>query len=149
MRTQTQFSIFLINEPGVLASVTEALAKAHVNITALALADSGEHGVLRVVTEDEQATREVLGEAHDRWTETEVLVAELDNRPGAFAKAAQQLAEAHINILYAYSTGGAPGGKTHAVFKVSDMAKARKTLQSGSGRKTSKTSKPVKRNPRR
>lgn len=35
MEVQTQFSIFLINKPGVLADVTTALAEANVNITAL------------------------------------------------------------------------------------------------------------------
>ena len=46
MQIETQFSIFLINKPGVLAAVTEELAKAKINIKALALMDSGEHGAL-------------------------------------------------------------------------------------------------------
>ena len=52
MHVATQFSVFLINKPGVLASVTGALASAGVNLTALALMDSGEHGALRVVCSD-------------------------------------------------------------------------------------------------
>ena len=128
MRTATQFSIFLINRPGVLAAVTGALAKARVNIVALSLSDSGEHGVLRVVPDDADKTRDVLGKAHDRWTETDVLVLELKNQPGAFADAAELLARNHVNISYAYSTGGAPGGRTSAVFKVADTNKARKAL---------------------
>jgi len=128
MQTHTQFSIFLVNNPGVLAGVTGALAKAKVNILALTLADSGEHGVLRLVCLDPETTRKVLGQAHDRWTETEVLVLELDNKPGAFARVAQQLADEHVNISYAYCTGGARGGKTTAVFKVADLKKAEKIL---------------------
>ena len=81
MKMQTQFSIFLINKPGVLAGVTEALAKAKVNIVAMALMDSGEHGTLSIVCDDPVKTRDVLGKAHDRWTESEVLVLDLDNRP--------------------------------------------------------------------
>lgn len=129
MRTRMQFSIFLINRPGVLASVTTALARAKVNIVALSLSDSGEQGVLRIVPEQVETTREVLGKAHDRWTETEVLVVELKNQPGAFADAAERLARNHVNISYAYCTGGAPGGKTTAVFKVADFKKARKALE--------------------
>jgi hypothetical protein len=129
MVVQTQFSIFLVNKPGVLAAVTSALAKAKVNIIALTLMDSMEHGVLRVVCDHAEATREVLGRTHDRWTETDVLVLELPNEPGAFAKIAGKLAEAHINISYAYSTGGAHGGRTTAVFKVADMKKAQKVLE--------------------
>lgn len=128
MHIATQFSVFLVNKPGVLASVMNALAKARINIAALTLTDYMEHGVLRLVCNDETAARVVLGKAHDRCTETEVLVLELSNEPGAFAAVAQKLADEHINISYAYCTGGAPGGHTTAVFKVADMKKAMKVL---------------------
>jgi hypothetical protein len=137
MRVETQFSVFLINKPGVLAAVTGALAKAHVNIIALALMDSGEHGALRIVCSDSAKAREVLGKAHDRWTECEVLVAELDNRPGAFSAIAESLAEHKVNITYAYCTGGAEGGRVSAVFKIQDMAKAQKVLSEMGHRESS------------
>jgi len=141
VRLETQFSIFLINKPGVLASVTAALAKAKINIIALSLSDSGEQGVLRIVCDDPVKTREVLGRAHDRWTETEVIALELENRPGAFAHAAERLASEHINISYAYCSGGAPGGRTTAVFKITDQKKARKVLTADKGgqKKATKT----------
>jgi len=128
MDIQTQFSVFLINKPGVLASVTGALAKSHVNIVALALMDSGEHGALRIVCDKPDVARDVLGKTHDRWTEAEVLVLNLDNQPGTFADVAQTLADEHVNITYAYLSSGAPGGRTTAVFKIGDMAKAMKVL---------------------
>lgn len=146
MDTRTQFSVYLINKPGVLASVTGALAKQKVNILALALMDSGEHGALRLVCDDADATRKVLGRTHDRWTECEVVVLELDNRPGAFANVANRLSEEHINITYAYCSAGAPGGKTTAVFKVApeDIKKVAKIVgEAPEGKK----SRPVKRKP--
>jgi hypothetical protein len=130
MHIETQFSVFLINKPGVLAAVTGALAKAKVNIIALTLADAGEHGVLRIVCEDSAKARAVLSKAHDQWTEAEVLVMELENRPGAFAGVAQKLADHHVNVAYAYCTGGAPGGRTTAVFKIPDLIHAKMVLQS-------------------
>jgi len=51
-RTDIQFSIFLVNKPGVLAQVTGALGEAKLNIHAMTLVDSQEHGVLRVVADD-------------------------------------------------------------------------------------------------
>jgi hypothetical protein len=128
MHTETQFSVFLVNKPGVLAVVTGALAKAKVNLSAMTLMDSVEHGVLRLVTDNAPAARKVLGKSHDEWAESDVLVMELENTPGAFARIATVLADAHINISYAYCTGGAVGGKTTAVFKVADLKKARKLL---------------------
>lgn len=131
VRSYTQFSVFLVNKPGILAQVTRALADAKVNIVALTLVDSQEHGVLRIVDEDPNETREVLKKLNLPMTETDVLCMELSNRPGALADVAQLLGENHININYAYCTSGAPGGKTTAVLKVADPKKAERVLQSG------------------
>ena len=128
MNDMTQFSIFLVNKPGVLAAVCGELTRARVNMIALTLVDSMEHGVLRIVCDKPDAARDVLGRTHDRWTETDVLVIELRNEPGAFAAVAQVLADHHINISYAYATAGATHGRTTAVFKVADMKKAHKVL---------------------
>ena len=125
---EPQFSVFLINKPGVLANVATAMAKEHINITALSMMDSVEHGVLRIVCDDPARVRKLLGKTHDHWTESDVLLLEMDNRPGAFAQVARKLAEAHISIAYAYITGGGGDGRSKAVFKVADMKKAIKIL---------------------
>ena len=148
MAVVTQFSVFLVNKPGVLAQVTTALARAKDNLVALTLVDSSEHGVLRIVCEQSEQAREILVRTHDRFTETEVIALDLTNEPGAFATAAQQLAEAHININYAYCTGGAPGGKTTAVFKVADLKKALKVLKPAKPA-ASDSRRTVKRSPKR
>ncbi len=132
--TQTQFSVFLVNKPGVLAQVTGALAKAKVNIVAMTLVDSQEHGVLRLVAEDAKAARECLTQLNLPMTETEVLRLEMSNRPGALADIATLLGENHININYAYCTSGAPGGHTTGIFKVADPKKAEKVLKIDGGK---------------
>lgn len=129
MRIDTQFSIFLINRPGVLAAVTKALAAAGVNVFALSLSDSGEHGVLRIVTDDPDKTREVLNAEHDRWTETDVLLLPIGNEPGTFAKIVETLADASVNVTYAYCTATESGGQTTAVFKIADIETAQKLLK--------------------
>ena len=129
MQVATQFSVFLINKPGVMATVTGALADADINMVALALMDSGEHGALRIVCDDADKARAILTREHDRWTETDVLTLELDNGPGTFARASKRLAEEQINITYAYCTACGRGGKAMAVFKVADCHKAAKILQ--------------------
>ncbi len=125
---EQQFSVFLINKPGVLANVTTAMAKERINITALSMMDSVEHGVLRIVCDDAPKVRKLLGKTHDHWTESDVLLLGMDNRPGAFALVARKLADAHVSIAYAYITGGGNDGRSKAVFKVADMKKAIKVL---------------------
>ena len=124
LKTSMQFSVFLVNKPGVLAQVTGALAAEKINLVAMTLVDSQEHGVLRVVTDDAAATRQVLAKLNLPMTETEVLCLDLSNRPGALADVATLLGQNHVNINYAYCTSGAPGGRTTGIFKVADVKKA-------------------------
>jgi hypothetical protein len=128
MELAPQFSVFLINKPGVLARVSRQIAKARVNIIAMTMMDSSEHGVLRLVATKPDALRSALAELNLPVTETDVLVVEMANRPGALADVCGRLAEDHVNISYAYGTTGAPGGKARAVFKVADTKKAMKLL---------------------
>ena len=137
-KTATQFSVFLVNKPGVLAQVTRALAEAKLNLVAMTLVDSQEHGVLRMVLENEPEARRVLQKLNLPMTETEVICIELSNRPGALADVATLLGENHININYAYVTSGAPGGRTTGVFKVADLNKARHVLEKSGAKQAHK-----------
>ena len=128
MFMQTQFSIFLINKPGVLANTLEMLAKNKVNILALTMMDSAEHGVLRLVTKDREHTADVLKGLSLTVNETDVLCLTLSNQAGALAEVAQKLSSEHMNITYAYCTAGAKGGKTTGIIKVGDISKAIKIL---------------------
>jgi hypothetical protein len=128
MNVEKQFSIFMVNKPGVLAQILTEFAKAKINITALTVMDSVEHGVLRIVCESANKMRDVLNQINMQYNETEVLCVTIPNRPGAFASVTEKLAKAHINIGYAYCTAGAKGGKTTAVVKVADVKKAIKVL---------------------
>jgi hypothetical protein len=137
-KTAVQFSVFLVNKPGILAQVTGALAEAKLNLMAMTLVDSQEHGVLRMVVENEPETRKVLGKLNLPMTETEVVCLDLSNRPGALADVATLLGENHININYAYCTSGAPGGRTTGIFKVADLNKARHVLEKSGAKQAHK-----------
>ncbi|MDD4889460.1 MAG: ACT domain-containing protein [Phycisphaerae bacterium] len=129
MEIRTQYSLFLVNKPGVLANICRTLADNHVNIKAMTLVDSSEHGVLRMVVEDGARSEKVLAGLNLPLTKTDVLCIEMSNESGALASVAEKLAKEHINVNYAYVTSGSPGGKTVCVFKVADMKKAEKVLK--------------------
>lgn len=129
MHVATQFSVFLVNKPGILASICEELGRAKVNIEALTMMDSSEHGVLRLVVKHEDECRAVLAKLNLPTTEADVLAVPIPNKPGAIADVAGKLAAEHINISYAYVTSGAgPRGSALAILKVADMKKAQKIL---------------------
>jgi len=124
-----QFSIFMVNKPGVLAQLLGEFARAKINVIALTVMDSVEQGVLRVVFAEPEKAREVLSKLNTPHNETEVLCVNLTNKSGALATVAEKLAKDHINISYAYCTAGAKGGKTTGVLKVADVRKAMRILQ--------------------
>ena len=124
MKRDIQFSIFLVNQAGILSQVTMALAEAGVNLYALSLSDSGEHGALRIVTSDADKTRAVLQETHDRWTETEVVLVPIGNEAGAFGSLCEYLASEGVDITYAYCTSENDASKTVAVVKFLDTDRA-------------------------
>ena len=145
MYVMTQFSIFMVNKPGVLAQLLGEFARAKINIIALTVMDSVEHGVLRIVLVEPEKAREVLSKLNVPYNETEVLCVNLTNKPGALATVAEKLAKDHINICYAYCTAGAKGGRTTGVLKVADVKKAMHILQQN--HKKDDRSQPIARRP--
>jgi len=129
MQIQRQFSVFMVNKPGVLAKVLNEFAQAHINLMAMTMMDSVEHGVMRLVGASPDSIRALLDRLNMQYSETDVLCVTLSNQPGALAAVTQRLSEAHINIAYAYVTAGARGGKTTGVLKVADVKKAMRVLQ--------------------
>jgi len=124
-----QFSIFMVNKPGVLAQILGEFARAKINIIALTMMDSVEHGVMRVIFEEPDRAREILTRLNMPHNETQVLCVNLTNRSGALASVAERLARNHINISYAYCTAGAKGGRTTGVLKLADVKKAMRVLE--------------------
>jgi hypothetical protein len=128
METAKQVSVFLENKPGRLAQVLSALAREKVNVTALTVMDSHEHSVLRLVTGDPAKTVQVLKSMSLRFAETEVILVELRNQPGALAHVCESLAGENINIDYCYVSSGGRNGRVLGIFKVTSMDKAMRVL---------------------
>ncbi len=135
MHVAKQFSIFMVNKPGVLAQVLGEFERAKINIVAMTMMDTVEHGVMRVVFASPGKAKEVLSKVNMPYNETDVLCVSLTNKSGALSVVVEKLARSHINISYAYCTAGAKGGRTTGVLKVADVKKAMKVLQKNVGTK--------------
>lgn len=101
----TEFIVHVENRPGRLATITELLGSAGVNIEALAAYGYDGEGVLRLIVDDASTTRRVLADAGLRVDEHTVLTAFMPHEPGALAAITRRLAEGDINIdaLYVLS----------------------------------------------
>jgi len=139
MKIIKQFSVSLVNRPGVLAHICRTLADARVNIMAMTITDSVELGVLRMVVDKPDIARTILSRLDAPVTESEVLAVNMPNRPGSLATLAEKLSRAHININYAYATTGISGGQAIVIIKVQYPEKAIKVLQETTRRKENET----------
>lgn len=102
----TEFIVHVENRPGRLATITELLAAANVNIEALAAYGHDGEGVLRLIVDDADGARRALAGTGLRVEENRVLTAFLPHEPGALASITRRLADADVNIdaLYVLST---------------------------------------------
>lgn len=140
LASNVQFSVFLANKPGTLGRVVQSLADRKVNLLAVSMMDSTEHGVLRLVAEEPDLARRTLSDVDVPHTETAVLTSSMPNKPGALAEFVERLDQGHIQVHYAYCTSGARNGKGLGVFKVSNPSKAMQVLsERRPRRKTSAT----------
>lgn len=130
METTRQVSVFLENKPGRLANILRSLAREKLNVIALTIAESHDHSALRLIVNDVPRTLDVLRSLGISFTETDVLVVDLKNQPGALANVCEQLASEHINIDYVYCSSGGKNGKVVGIFKVSNIEKALRLMRS-------------------
>jgi hypothetical protein len=129
MEPATQLAVFLSNRPGALARVCEALAKAEINIHALATSDTVDHSVVRMVVSDPTRALMLLGESGVLALENDVLMIESDNEPGTLARIADRLAHAQVNIEYAYMAATTKSDRGLMILRPSDVDKASRALR--------------------
>lgn len=96
--SMTEFTVHLPNRPGSLADLAERLGEYGINIEALAAIGIDETGTVRLIVDDEVATRRLLDHHGIRFEERRVITTILPNRPGSVASMTRQLADSGINI---------------------------------------------------
>ncbi len=104
VRVEKQLSIFLENRPGGMARICGTLAEAGINILALTVHDTVDHAIVRMVADRPVKALLILEQLGVYILESDVIVLDLENEPGALAEVARKLARADINIEYAYCT---------------------------------------------
>jgi hypothetical protein len=119
-----QISVFLENKPGALAEVTRILGESGVNIRALSLADTKDFGILRLIVNDTEKAKEVLGPRGFTVRKTEVVAVEVPDRPGGLAEILKVLAEAKINVEYLYAFVQQSGENAIIIFRFDETDRA-------------------------
>ena len=102
VKVEKQLSIFLENRPGGLAKICGTLSEAGINILALTIHDTVDHAIIRLLADRPVKALLILEQLGLYILESDVVVMDLDNHPGALGEVARKLARADINIEYAY-----------------------------------------------
>jgi hypothetical protein len=117
----TQLSVFLGNEEGRLAEVMGVLAKAKVNIRALSLADTADFGVLRIIVNEPDSAIAALKKADIMVKTTDIIAAEVEDKPGGLAKVLDVFRNEKINIEYMYAFVEKRNENAVLVFRVENI----------------------------
>ncbi len=127
-----QISVFLDNRPGSLSEVLAHLDNSQIRIFALSIADAGEFGLIRMITEDPEKAAKILEEADLNLAKsrknievTVVLTTDKDH----ISRITKILGDNGLNIEYAYSSAVHIDGKFALVLRVNDLNKAEQTLK--------------------
>ncbi|MFX1446384.1 MAG: ACT domain-containing protein [Promethearchaeota archaeon] len=99
-----QISVFLPNEPGILAKFTKVLMDKKINMRAISVAETADFGILRILVDKVDECIEVLKKNNYLVTTTDVIAVDVPDKPGALHEIAKLLGDNNINIEYIYST---------------------------------------------
>ena len=112
-------------QAGTLAQLTRALADADVNVLGCSGQQFGPEGIIHLLVEDATEAREAAARAGFVVRgEHEVIVADIEDRPGALAELLAPLAEAGINVSLTYLAT-----RSRLVIGVDDVDQARAAMR--------------------
>ena len=104
MPIEKQLSVFIENKPGRLSTICTILAEANINIYAMSVHDTVDHAIVRLIVDNPNKALIILEEEGVYIITQDVVVIEIDNKPGIISQIAKKLFRADINIEYAYCT---------------------------------------------
>jgi hypothetical protein len=121
----TDLTLYLDDHPGELARVGDALGKAGTNIVGLcAVSTGGGVAEVHILVQDATSAFEALqGAGIKIAAEQEVIVLDVEDRPGALGEVARKLADAKVNLTTAYLATN-----TRLVLAADNLAEAKSAL---------------------
>jgi hypothetical protein len=121
----TDLTLYLDDQPGELARVGDALGRAGSNISGLcAVTTGGGQAEVHILVQDATTAFEALRDAGIKIVaEQEVIVLDVEDRPGALGDVAHRLGQARVNLTTAYLATN-----TRLVLAADNLAEAKAAL---------------------
>ena len=128
MPVQKAIRVRLPNRPDELAKTSRWLAKAGVNIEAIAGVTRGEEGYLELLVNYPVVAVQTLKSAGIEFEEVQVALAWLPDKPGSLARATEALSRAGVNIESSYIVR-TESNRVLVAFGCAEAERADKALQ--------------------
>ena len=123
-----QLSVFVENKQGSLHDITEALAKANINLRSMSVADTSNYGIVRIIADKPDEAKALLdndGQAANVRLVNEFAVPDV---PGGLSQVLQLLEGNGVNIEYMYALITTEAGKAYSVMRTGDTEKTDEIL---------------------
>lgn len=124
-----QISVFLENKAGRLSEVTGILTEAGVNIRALALADTSDFGVLRLIVDHRDRAVQALKDNGFTVSVTEVVGVQVEDRPGGLHHILEVIKNAGLNVEYMYAYVRQTGKDAVMIFRFDNIPASLQALK--------------------
>ncbi len=125
----TQISVFLENRKGRLFDVCSLLGNAGINIRALTVAETESFGVLRMVVDKPAEAIELFRKNNVTANRTDVVAAEVPDKPGGLADVLKTLSDNEVNVEYMYGFVEKHSENALLVFRFDNPERAAQVLR--------------------
>lgn len=124
MERITEIFVVLENKPSTLGDLCSHLAENGINIDAIGVFQDA----AKLLVNNVNKAMKILSKLDYTTELRDVLLIQLENRPGALAEMATKLGNKGVNIEYCYGTLSKKKNSTAVIIDVSDIEKALKIL---------------------
>lgn len=126
MKTK-EMIVHVPHKVGALAVLLESLANSGINLVAMCGQVKGRQGIIRLVTSDAVKAARAIKKIGFPMEKNDVLLVEVDEKPGSGAVLASALAKSGVNIHFSYASS--IGTKALLVLQVDKPAVAMRALK--------------------
>lgn len=125
MERITEIFVVLENKPSTLGEMCSHLAENGINIDAIGVFQD----TAKFLVNNVNKAMKILSKLDYTTELRDVLLVQLENRPGALSEMATKLGNKGVNIEYCYGTLSKKKNSTAVIIDVSDLDKAVKILE--------------------
>jgi len=129
IRKVEQLTVTTEDKPGMLADVSGVIASQKVNIEAICAYGMEGKAVFYLVTKDNAKAKQAFLAKGWQVKEEEVVMLDLENKPGSLSGVAAKLKSQNVNLMYCYGTTCTASCPARFVLKADNNDAAIKALK--------------------